>query len=97
VASLLGNGEAQDAWSARTRRIVCSAFDGKPDGRKHQIAHRDGKGWLEAEWTEGATKDTGIPADPDKQPEPGAGVRASIVALKPGNAGGAKGRRKMNA
>jgi hypothetical protein len=23
--------------------------------------HRDGKGWLEAEWTEGATKDTGIP------------------------------------
>ena len=26
-----------------------------------------------------------------------AGVRASIVALKPGNAGGAKGRRKVNA
>ena len=26
-----------------------------------------------------------------------AGVRASIVALKPGNAGGAKGRRKVDA
>ena len=72
------------------------ASDGKPDDGKRQIAHRDGKGWLEAEWTEGATKDTGIPV-PDKQPEPGTGVRASIVARKPGNAGGAKGRREVNA
>jgi len=95
--SLLGNGETQDAWSVRTRRILRDVFDGKPDVRKRQIAHRDGKGWLEAEWTEGAAKDTGIPANPDKQPEPGAGVRASIVASKPANAGGAKGRRKMNA
>ena len=95
--SLLVNGETQDAWSARTRRIDSDVFDGKPDVRKPQIAHRDGKGWLEAEWTEGATKDTGIPAEPGKQMEPGAGVRASIVALKPGNAGGAKGRREMNA
>jgi len=96
VASLLGKGEAQDAWSDRTRRIVSDVSDGKPDGRKRQIAHWDGKGWLEAEWTEDAAKDTGIPVS-DKQPEPGTGVRASIVALKPVNAGGAKGRRMMNA
>ena len=36
-------------------------IDGKPDGQKTQTSHRDGKGWLEAEWTEGAAKDTGIP------------------------------------
>src|SRR5580658_5678002 len=100
---------------------------------KHQITHRGGKGWLEAEWTEGAAKDTGIPghdklsrledrcgcgrttpkssrprrsigrhgrhenADATSRHGPWSGVRASIVALKPGNAGGAKGRRKMNA
>jgi hypothetical protein len=37
------------------------ATDGKPDVRKCQTSHRDGKGWLEAEWTEGATKKAGIP------------------------------------
>jgi hypothetical protein len=76
--------------------MVKHATDGKPDDGKPQTAHRGGKGWLEAEWAEGATKNTGIPVS-DKQDEPGAGVRASIVAWKPGNAGGAKGRRKMNA
>ena len=30
-------------------------------------------------------------------PPAGAGVRAFIVAMKPGNAGGAKGRREMDA
>ena len=52
---------------------------------------------METEWSEGATKDTGIPANPDKQPEPGAGVRAFIVALKSANTDGAKERRKMDA
>src|ERR1700684_2797578 len=61
VVSLLANGETQDAWSFRTRRLGHEASDGKPDGRKRQTTHRDGKGWLEAEWTEGATKHTGIP------------------------------------
>ena len=88
---------------------------------------------MEAEWTEGAAKDTGIPVH-DKPfrleatrgrgrttPEPSrpersvgrhgrdeaadassrygrwTGVRASIVAWKPSNAGGAKGRRKVDA
>jgi len=86
---------------------------------------------LEAEWTEGAAKDTGIPghdklsrledksgsgrttpkpsrprrsigrhgrheaADATSRHGPRPGVRAFIVAMKPGNAGGAKGRRKM--
>src|SRR3990167_8437083 len=99
--------------------------------RKPQTTHRDGKGWLETEWTEGAAKNTGRPvhakvsrpeatgggrrttpelarpgrsvgrpgryeaADAPSGHGPWTGVRASIVALKPGNAGGAKGRRKV--
>jgi hypothetical protein len=35
--------------------------DGKPDVGNGQIAHRDGKGWLEAEWQEGTAKEAGIP------------------------------------
>ena len=35
-------------------------------------------------------------ADANSSTERRAGVRASVVALKPGNAGGAKGRREMN-
>jgi hypothetical protein len=57
-------------------------------------------GWLEAEWSDGQTHETERPArdqavfmrDPKSLR---AGVRASIVALKPGNAGGAKGRREV--
>jgi hypothetical protein len=37
------------------------ATDGKLDAGKRQTSHRDGNGWLEAEWTEGATKEAGIP------------------------------------
>jgi hypothetical protein len=132
VASLRVKGEAQDARSARTRRIVTGVSVGKSADRKRQIAQRNGKGWLETEWTEGAIQDTGIPvhdklcrletfggcgrttcqpsglrcrvghcqryeaADATSRYGPWTEVRASIVAWKPGNAGGAKGRREMN-
>ncbi len=57
--------------------------------------------WLETEGSEGRLREAGRP-----RPSPGqallvskpvgrAGVRAPIVAMKPGNAGGAKGCRKM--
>ena len=60
---------------------------------------------MEAEWSEGQTHDTVRPARvqaefiaPDKGTKSRrAGVRGAIVALKPGNAGGAKGSREMDA
>ena len=62
-------------------------------------------GWLEAEWSEGQAHEAESPARvqtefivPDKDTKNRrAGVRGAIVATKPGNAGGAKGPRKMDA
>jgi len=60
-------------------------------------------GWLEAEWSEGQAHEAERPARvqaefivPDKDTKSRrAGVRAPIVASKPGNSGGAKGCRKV--
>ena len=61
-------------------------------------------GWLEAEWSEGQAHDAERPARTrrefmtDSVPRTRrAGVRGAIVATKPGNAGGAKGSREMDA
>ena len=43
----------------------------------------------------GPTGDTNLPAQSPGKPVP-SGVRAPVVALKPGNAGGAKGCRKVD-
>lgn len=48
---------------------------------------------METEWSEGWVHESGRPAVWVRA----AGVRASVVARKPGNAGGAKGRRKVDA
>jgi hypothetical protein len=59
--------------------------------------------WLEAEWSEGQAHETERPAWTRRafttkvRRTRHAGVRGAIVALKPGNAGGAKGLRKMDA
>ena len=68
--------------------------------------------WLETECSEGQTREAGRPgwqegrcsyayswrrcAGRGRRRAGHSGVRASIVALKPGNAGGAKGRRKVD-
>src|SRR5215813_11210124 len=49
--------------------------------------------WLETEGFEGQVPEAERPAAPASKW--GAGVRALIVATKPGNAGGAKGGRKV--
>ncbi len=61
-------------------------------------------GWLEAEWSEGQTHEAERPARTRRafttdtvRRARRAGVRGAIVATKPGNAGGAKGSRKMDA
>ena len=62
-------------------------------------------GWLEAEWSEGQAHEAERPARvqaefivPDKDTKSRrAGVRAPIVASKPGNSGGAKGCREVEA
>src|SRR6266436_6043508 len=57
--------------------------------------------WLETEGSEGGLREARRPAWVAKRaeeaagPRPPAGVTALIVAMKPGNAGGAKGCRKM--
>ena len=57
--------------------------------------------WLETEGSEGGMREGRRPAwaaSGHTTPQghaPQAGVTALIVAMKPGNAGGAKGRRKM--
>jgi len=48
-------------------------------------------------WSENALKGTWMKIRDRRGGLSRAGVRALIVALKPGNAGGAKGRRKVNA
>ena len=98
--SLLGKGEVQ--WRQRPR---------ERDGEEvldHAIKHREqnpsanggGQGWLEAEGWDGSTVKQGALHGLDGVHGQGpksrrAGVRASIVAGKPGNAGGAKGRREV--
>src|SRR5258708_35307684 len=56
-------------------------------------------GWLETEGSEGRRREAGRPARTasgraPQGADPRAGVTALVVALKPGNAGGAKGCRK---
>ena len=51
--------------------------------------------WLEAESREGGAHEVERPARKQGAQARRAGVRASIVASKPGNAGGAKGGRKV--
>jgi hypothetical protein len=51
--------------------------------------------WLETESLEGGTRDVERPARQQGARAHRAGVRALIVAMKPGNAGGAKGGRKV--
>lgn len=48
--------------------------------------------WLETEWWEGGGPESGRPGGRVGL----SGVRALIVAMKPGNAGGVKGRRKVD-
>ena len=52
-------------------------------------------GWLEAEWSEGQAHEAERPARTRRALTRRAGVRAPIVASKPGNSGGAKGCRKV--
>ena len=61
-------------------------------------------GWLEAEWSEGQAHEAERPARTRREfmidvvrRARRAGVRGAIVAMKPGNAGGAKGPREMDA
>jgi hypothetical protein len=61
-------------------------------------------GWLEAEWSEDQAHEAERPARARQAPRietvrrvHRAGVRGAIVAPKPGNAGGAKGPREMDA
>ena len=51
--------------------------------------------WLETEGCEGHGREDGRPVRSQQAWGQGTGVRALIVALKPGNAGGAKGCRKV--
>ena len=59
---------------------------------------------MEAGWSDGQAHDTERPAGTRRvfmidsvRSARRAGVRGAIVAMKPGNAGGAKGSRKMDA
>lgn len=61
-------------------------------------------GWLEAEWSEGQAHEAERPARTRRalmvesaRRTRRAGVRGAMVATKPGNAGGAKGSREMDA
>jgi hypothetical protein len=76
----------------------------KSERQKPKHGNRKDQGWLETEGTEGSQLKQGdlfvesrvygvLQSDKPAR----AGVRASIVAVKPGNSGGAKGRRKVNA
>jgi hypothetical protein len=65
---------------------------------------RGSVGWLEAEWTEDQAHEAERPARTRRafmietiRRTRRAGVRGAIVATKPGNAGGAKGSREMDA
>jgi hypothetical protein len=136
VASLLVNGEAQDARVPRgmwTVRRPCHAVS--PGEKPNQTPGTATGGWRRNDWKVQQIKQgdltgtrtrhsgtrwhsgdghnqTGLAGGPRRDqpesarkheqtganPEPTrpAGVRASIVAMKPGNAGGAKGRRKVD-
>lgn len=83
VVSLLGKGEA-----CRGKRRPCDGAGPVKAGRKGEL------GWVEWERTEGFMAEDRRAA---QETLCCVAVRALIVARKPGNAGGAKGRRKMKA
>jgi hypothetical protein len=93
LASLRCSGEARTRASGKPTTLM--------DGAK---AVMGAARWLETESPQGRARDVERPArqqgeapgEPKAQQTPHrAGVRAPIVAAKPGNAGGAKGGRKM--
>jgi hypothetical protein len=92
LASLRSKGEAQTLPAGR------EAHGAEGLGAK---ATRGAGRWLETEGSEGGMREARRPAwaaSGHKKPEgraPRAGGTALIVAMKPGNAGGAKGCRKM--
>jgi hypothetical protein len=84
LASLRYKGEAQT--SARAGEA------GGAEGLGDKAAIGAGR-WLETEGSEGRLREAGRPAR--EQATWRAGVTALVVAMKPGNAGGAKGCRKV--
>jgi hypothetical protein len=98
VASLLAKGEAQMThWSPMGTWPAQGV--GSPVSWRSETGPDtpDDEGWLATEGPDGVGHETRRPAWTGRLGSRHAGVRASIVAWKPGNAGGAKGRRKMEA
>jgi hypothetical protein len=84
LASLRWNGEAP------------TRANGKPTTLTAGVKAMAGAArWLETESLEGGTRDVERPARQQGAQAHRAGVRTLIVAVKPGNAGGAKGCRKV--
>ena len=88
LASLRAKGEA------RTCSDEQEAHDAEGLGAK---ATKGTVRWLETEGFEGQTTVSGETCAVPASSRPAAGVRALVVAMKPGNAGGAKGCRKREA
>jgi len=62
----------------------------------HSLSMLD-RGWRKGSWSENASKGSRMTIRDRRERLSSAGVRAPIVAMKPGNAGGARGRREVNA
>jgi len=82
LASLLPTGEAQ---TGQRKPVALRGSVSKQRRETHG-------GWRRNGWKAKHMKQRDLPGARQRR----AGVRASIVATKPGNAGGAKGRRKMD-
>jgi len=97
VASLPSSGEAQVTLLSRhSDEIGESRFRGKPCASNHTIAK--GRQGVVGDGMVGRFSNVkqGDLGDFQASKAGRSGVRASIVAKKPGNSGGAKGRRKMD-
>jgi len=104
MVSLRWKGEAQtrverkalDADRSGGKAIVWSGVvsgDGEP-GRCGEPATRPGP-VVKRRDSRGQSQGVCVEGRINRKPRPRAGVRALMVAMKPGNAGGAKGGRKV--
>ena len=98
ATSLLANGEV-DVPHGHARRDgrVSELGPWLNQSMKHKLkVLLGGEGWLESERSEGTTCEAKRPEQAGRPLCRCSGVRAFIVALNPGNSGGAKGRRKVD-
>lgn len=91
---ILRDGKPEDEKQPRSSRTATGVWR-QNDGTVRYVKQGDLLGYRRCSSSETAVEQSTISRSVDAKSRP-TGVRGTIVASKPGNAGGAKGSRKMD-